>query len=207
MSKTLMLLRHAKSSWKDKHLKDFDRPLKKKGEETAELIGKILAHGNYLPDLVLSSPAKRARETTEIVNKYSGLKGSTQFIESFYMAEPGEYIQSLRELPDKVNRVMVVGHNPGLEALLQMLEGKVNALSTGALAILELELTQWGDLNASTVGKLSKFWDPDEMDLKEIEAEMAKDKKDKEPKVKDKDKKEKKDKKDKKEKKDKKDKK
>jgi phosphohistidine phosphatase len=210
MTKRLMLLRHAKSSWKDKHLKDFDRPLKKKGEETAELIGKILAHDGYLPDLILSSPAKRASQTTEIVNEYSGLKGSTQFVEAFYMAEPGEYIQALRELPDSVNSVMVVGHNPGLEALLQMLEGKVNALSTGALAILELELTHWSDLNSSTVGKLSKFWDPDEMDLKEIEEKMAKDKKEKEEKVKEekvkekKDKKEKKGKKEKKEKKDKK---
>ena len=123
------------------------------------------------------------------------------------MAEPGEYIRALRELPDKVNSVMLVGHNPGLEALLQMLEGKVNALSTGALAIVELELTHWADLNGSTVGKLLKFWDPEEMDLKEIEEKMAKDKKDKEPKVKDKDKKDKKDKKEKKEKKDKKDKK
>jgi phosphohistidine phosphatase len=207
MTKTLMLLRHAKSSWKDKHLKDFDRPLKKKGEDTAELIGKILAHGGFLPDLVLSSPAKRAKETIEIVNKNSGHKSSTQFVETFYMAEPGEYIRALRELPDKVNSVMLVGHNPGLEALLQMLEGKVNALSTGALAIVELELTHWADLNGSTVGKLLKFWDPEEMDLKEIEEKMAKDKKDKEPKVKDKDKKDKKDKKEKKEKKDKKDKK
>ncbi len=207
MTKTLMLLRHAKSSWKDKHLKDFDRPLKKKGEETAELIGKILAHGDFLPDLVLSSPAKRAKETIEIVIKHADLKGTTQFLDAFYMAEPGDYIQALRELPDKVNCVMVVGHNPGLEALLQMLEGKVNALSTGALAILELEMTHWADLNSSTVGKLSKFWDPDEMDLKEIEEKMAKDKKEKEQKVKEKDKKEKNDKKEKKEKKNKKDKK
>ena len=200
MTKTLMLLRHAKSSWKDKHLKDFDRPLKKKGEETAELIGKILAHDELLPDIIFSSPAKRAKETVEIVNKHAGYKGSTQYIDALYMGEPSDYIQALRELPDQVNRVMVVGHNPGLEALLQLLEGKVNVLSTGALASLDLELTHWSDLNPSTVGKLTKFWDPDEMDLKEIEEEMAKDKKEK-------DKKDKKDKKEKKEKKEKKDKK
>ena len=184
MTKTLLLLRHAKSSWKDKDLKDFDRPLKKKGEGTAKLIGKILAHGDYLPDLVLSSPAKRAKETTEIVNKYSGLKGSTQFVDAFYMGEPSDYIQAMRELPEKVNSVMVVGHNPGLEALLQILEGKVSALSTGALVVLELELTHWSDLTVSTVGNLTEFWDPDEMDLKEIEEKMAKDKKEKEDKVK-----------------------
>ncbi len=207
MTKTLMLLRHAKSSWKDKNLKDFDRPLKKKGEETAELIGKIISHGEFSPDIVLSSPAKRSRETSEIVSKYADFKGSTQFVDAFYMGEPGDYINALRELPSEVKSVMVVGHNPGLEALLQMLEGKVNALSTGALSVLELELSNWSDLNSSTVGKLIKFWDPDEMDLKEIEEKMAKDKKDKEEKVKEKDKKEKKGKKDKKEKKDKKDKK
>lgn len=207
MTKTLMLLRHAKSSWKDKQLKDFDRPLKKKGEETAELIGKILAHDELLPDIVFCSPAKRAKETVEIVNKHAGYKGSTQYIDALYMGEPSDYIQALRELPDQVNSVMVVGHNPGLEALLQLLEGKVNVLSTGALATLDLELTHWIDLNPSTVGKLTKFWDPDEMDLKEVEEKMAKEKKDKEEKVKEKDKKEKKGKKDKKEKKEKKDKK
>jgi phosphohistidine phosphatase len=207
MTKTLMLLRHAKSSWKDKQLKDFDRPLKKKGVETAELIGKILSHGEFLPDVVLSSPARRAKDTVEIVNKYSDYKGSTEYHDNFYMGEPGDFIEALRDLPDNVDSVMVVGHNPGLEAFMQILAGSCNALSTGALTRIELELTHWRDLNSSTVGKLSKFWDPDEMDLKEIEEKMAKDKKDKEPKVKDKDKKDKKDKKEKKEKKDKKDKK
>ncbi len=203
MTKTLMLLRHAKSSWKDKQLKDFDRPLKKMGVETAELIGKILSHGEFLPDVVLSSPARRAKDTVEIVNKYSDYKGSTEYHDNFYMGEPGDFIEALRDLPDNVDSVMVVGHNPGLEAFMQILAGSCNALSTGALARIELELTHWRDLNSSTVGKLSKFWDPDEMDLKEIEEKMAKDKKEKEVKEK-KDKKEKKEKKEKKNKKDKK---
>jgi hypothetical protein len=107
------------------------------------------------------------------------------------MGEPGDYIRALQELPVEIKSAMVVGHNPGLEALLQLLEGKVNALSTGALAVLNLELTDWQDLNSSTVGKLSQFWDPDEIDLEEIEEEMAKEKKEKEKK----DKKDKKDKK------------
>ena len=81
MTKTLMLLRHAKSSWKDQSLKDFDRPLKKKGKKAAKLIAKMMAHNQILPDAVLSSPAKRARETTEIVNKHSGFEGSTQFLD------------------------------------------------------------------------------------------------------------------------------
>lgn len=195
MTKTLMILRHAKSSWKDKNLKDYDRPLKKKGEEAAELLGKIIAHGKFQPDIILSSPAKRTKETAEIVSKFSEYKGPVDFVDAFYMGEPGDYIRSLRHLPDDVNRAMVVGHNPGLEALMQMLEGTVNALSTGAMGILDLELSHWGDLNSSTVGKLVKFWDPEEMDLKAIEEKMAQEKKDKKDK---KDKKEKKEKKSKK---------
>ncbi|NLB72368.1 MAG: histidine phosphatase family protein [Chloroflexi bacterium] len=191
MTRTLMILRHAKSSWKDKSLRDFDRPLKKKGQQTAKLIGKIIRHADCAPDIILSSPAERAKETTAMVALHSHYNGPVEYVESLYMGEPGDYIRALQELPVEIKSAMVVGHNPGLEALLQLLEGKVNALSTGALAVLNLELTDWQDLNSSTVGKLSQFWDPDEIDLEEIEEEMAKEKKEKEKK----DKKDKKDKK------------
>ncbi|NLC29760.1 MAG: hypothetical protein GX773_04815, partial [Chloroflexi bacterium] len=169
MTKTLMLLRHAKSSWKDQSLKDFDRPLKKKGKKAAKLIAKMMAHNQILPDAVLSSPAKRARETTEIVNKHSGFEGSTQFLDSLYMAEPMDYIIALRELPDEVDRVLVVGHNPGLEALMNLVDGKSDALPTATLAVLNLQLNHWRDFDTSTAGELRNFWDPDEMDLEEIE--------------------------------------
>lgn len=202
MSKTLILMRHAKSSWKDKDLKDFDRPLKKRGENAAQLIGKALLLTDNLPDVIFSSPAKRAQETAELVIKHADYKGTIEFFDSFYMGEPNNYIEVLREIPDDIEKVLLIGHNPGLEALLQMLEGKVNALPTAAVAFLELEMKHWQDLNPSTVGELVNFWDPDEMDLEEIEEKMAKDKKDKEKKVeKKKDKKDKKVKKEKKEKK------
>ncbi len=103
------------------------------------------------------------------------------------MGEPGDYIRTLKELDDDVKRVLVIGHNPGLEALLQMLEGKVNVLSTGSLACLDLELKQWRNLNPSTVGELTTFWDPDEMDVEEVLEELAK-KKEKKDKKKKKDK-------------------
>ena len=189
MSKKIMLMRHGKSSWKDKELKDFDRPLKKKGVESSETIGKLLKASGMIPDLIFSSPAKRASETAEIVAKEINVD-EIHYVDSFYMGEPANYIQPLKELDDNVKRVLVIGHNPGLEALLQMLEGKVNVLSTGSLACLELELKQWRNLNPSTVGELTTFWDPDELDLDEFMEELAKKKKNK------KDKKEKKDKKD-----------
>ena len=194
MTKTLLILRHAKSSWKNEKLKDFDRPLKHRGEEAANLMGKVLMMAELVPQVILSSPAQRAKQTTELVVAESKFKGELKFVDSFYMGEPENYITALKELPDEIERVMVVGHNPGLEALLQLLDGKVNSLTTGSLAYLVLDIKHWADLTKATVGELISFWEPDEIDLKEMEAKMGKDK----------DKKDKKDKKEKKEKKDKK---
>jgi phosphohistidine phosphatase len=194
MTKTLLILRHAKSSWKNEKLKDFDRPLKHRGEEAANLMGKVLMMAELVPQVILSSPAQRAKQTTELVVAESKFKGELKFVDSFYMGEPENYITALKELPDEIERVMVVGHNPGLEALLQLLDGKVNSLTTGSLAYLVLDIKHWADLTKATVGELISFWEPDEIDLEEMEAKMGKDK----------DKKDKKDKKEKKEKKDKK---
>ena len=194
MTKTLLILRHAKSSWKNEKLKDFDRPLKHRGEEAANLIGKILVKAELIPQVILSSPAQRAKQTAEIVVEESKFKGELKLVESFYMGEPENYIKELKNLPDEIERVMVVGHNPGLEALLQLLDGKVDSLPTGALAYLVLDVKHWADLTKATVGELISFWEPDEIKLEEMEEKMGKDK----------DKKDKKDKKEKKEKKDKK---
>jgi len=174
-----MLLRHAKSGWKDNSLRDFDRPLKKKGKQTAKLVGKLIAHSGYQPDIILSSPAKRAKKTAKLVKKHSHHNGPVHYVDAFYMAEPGDYIHSLRSLSDDIDSVMLVGHNPGMEDLLCLLEGKFSPLSTGALAILELELSHWSDFSSSTVSKLIQFIDPEKVDLQELEVKMAKASKDK----------------------------
>jgi phosphohistidine phosphatase len=175
-----MLLRHAKSGWKDNSLRDFDRPLKKKGKQTAKLVGKLIAHSGYQPDIVLSSPAKRAKKTAKLVKKHSHHNGPVHYVDTFYMGQPGDYIHALRSLSDEINSVMLVGHNPGMEDLLCLLAGKFSTLSTGALAILELELSHWSDFSSSTVSKLIQFVDPEKVDLQELEVKMAKASKDKE---------------------------
>jgi phosphohistidine phosphatase len=189
MTKTLLILRHAKSSWKNEKLKDFDRPLKRRGEESAKLIGKVLMMAELVPQVILSSPAQRAKQTVELVAEESKFKGELKFVESYYMGEPDDYITALKELPDEIERVMIVGHNPGLEALLQLLDGKVDSLPTGSLAYLVLDIKHWADLTKSTAGELISFWEPDAIKLEEMEEKMAKDKN------KDQDKKEKKEKK------------
>ena len=119
MTKTLLILRHAKSSWKNEKLKDFDRPLKHRGEEDARLMGKVLRMTELVPQVILSSPALRAKQTAELVAREAELAGELRFIDTFYLGEPEDYINGLKQLPDDIERVMIVGHNPGLEALLQ----------------------------------------------------------------------------------------
>ena len=201
MTKTLLLMRHGKSSWKDKKIPDHERPLKKRGKAASAEIGKILRENELIPQAILSSPALRASETAEIVAKESGFPGKITFIDSFYMAEPDVYINYLKGLDDSLERVMIVSHNPGLEAFMQLLDGRLEALPTGSMVYLCLNINHWSDLSFETDAELIGFWDPEtELEhkkeaLAKREQEMAKDKKDK------KDKKEKKQKKDKKDKK------
>ena len=201
MTKTLLLMRHGKSSWKDKKIPDHERQLKKRGKAASAEIGKILRENELIPQAILSSPALRASETAEIVAKESGFPGKVTFIDSFYMAEPDVYIDYLKGLDDSLERVMIVSHNPGLEAFMQLLDGRLEALPTGSMVYLCLNINHWSDLSFETDAELIGFWDPEtELEhkkeaLEKREQHMAKDKKDK------KDKKEKKQKKDKKEKK------
>jgi phosphohistidine phosphatase len=166
MTKTLLLMRHGKSSWKEKGIADEKRPLKKRGVEAATIIGKTLKVNEIIPDLILSSPAKRAKNTAEIVAKESNYSHKVEIVDSFYMGEPSDYVSRLKEIPAKVNRVLVVGHNPGLEALLQMLDGHINAMPTGSLAIIKLDLPSWDAFSAETQGNFTAFWDPEQKEDK-----------------------------------------
>lgn len=187
--KTLLLLRHGKSSWKEKDLPDKKRPLKKRGINESIYIGKALLENVLVPQVILSSPAVRAHDTAEQVAKACGFKQKIVCPHDFYMAEPSGYIQELKALPDDIERVLVVGHNPGLEALLQYFDGKIETLPTGALAYLSMQLDSWSNLSLDSAGELVGFWHLDKAEEAAMEEEMAKEKKDK------KDKKEKKEKK------------
>jgi len=201
MTKTLLLMRHGKSSWKDKKIPDYERPLKKRGKAASAEIGKILRENELIPQAILSSPALRASETAEIVAKESGFPGKVTFIDSFYMAEPDVYIDYLKGLDDSLERVMIVSHNPGLEAFMQLLDGRLEALPTGSMVYLCLNINHWSNLSFETDAEMIGFWDPEtELEhkkeaLEKREREMAKDKKDKKDKKEKKHKKEKKDKK------------
>jgi phosphohistidine phosphatase len=144
------LLRHAKSSWKDRSLADRDRPLAGRGKRAAKAVAGHLEAEGIRPDLVLCSPARRTRETLERVEAAFGDRVEARFEDALYGASAAELLDSLRALPAEVKSVMIIGHNPGLEDLALALasEGAERArmdekYPTAALATIDLPTDSW----------------------------------------------------------------
>ena len=157
--KTLLLLRHAKSSWDHPSMRDFDRPLADRGKRDAPRIGRALKEREPVPDLIISSPAARARETVEAVIKSAGLTASLQFDESIYDASLAELMRLVRGLPDQTSCVLMVGHNPGFEGLVNRLTGASERMPTAALASIEFQVDHWQDVEDGQ-GKLLSVLTP-----------------------------------------------
>lgn len=158
--KTLLILRHAKSSWKHNQLSDHDRPLNPRGQRDAPKIGKWLRNEGLIPDAILSSSAERAHQTAETVSEECGCQGELQLSRDLYEGGPEAYLEAIRNLPSLVECALVVGHNPDLEELVEMLTGESVRLPTAALAQLQLDIEGWQDLNEEEQGKLVNLWTP-----------------------------------------------
>ena len=158
--KTLLILRHAKSSWNYPERSDYNRPLNARGKRDAPRMGKHLREQGLIPDRILTSSAKRARKTASRVAKGCDYTGKVKKLDRFYDTVPGIYYETLQALPDKYECVMVVGHNPTVEQLVGGLTGQIRRMPTAALAHIELPIQQWETLNLDTVGTLINLWTP-----------------------------------------------
>lgn len=158
--KTLLILRHAKSSWKDSSLADHDRPLNKRGKQDAPRMGKFLRKQDLTPDKIISSTAKRARKTATAVAKASRYEGKVELTKAFYHAGPEAYLTVLRNLSDDYQWVMVVGHNPGMEELVASLTGRMETMSTAAIAHVALPIESWQELDDGVQGEFLHLWRP-----------------------------------------------
>ena len=163
--KTLLILRHAKSSWKDPDLPDHDRPLNKRGKHDAPRMGKLLKDKDLIPDLIISSTATRAKKTAELVAKACKYKGEISVNQSLYGAQPADYLKILEGLSDKDNAVLVVGHSPSVEETVEVLTDSADVIMpTCALAHISLPIQNWAELNKQKIkGKLLKTWRPKEL--------------------------------------------
>ena len=153
--KTLYLLRHAKSRWDDPTADDHDRRLAPRGERSARQIAVHMVDTGRCPDLVLCSSARRARETLDALRGALGPDTDILVEDALYGAAAGELLERLRRIAPRVGSVMLIGHNPGLEDLADVLaaDGDEHALAqlrtkfpTGAMAVLKIPAGPWSEL-------------------------------------------------------------
>ena len=124
-------------------------------------MGRLLAEESLVPEKILSSSALRALSTAQIVAEKAGYSKEIDVREELYHAAPETYLNILQELDEE--RVLVVGHNPGLEELLERLTGNYERLPTASVALVEFSIEQWRDLNRTVKGRLKKLWRPKEL--------------------------------------------
>ena len=162
--KTLLVLRHAKSSWDDTALDDHERPLNERGRRDGPRMGELVREHRLTPDIIISSDAVRARRTAEAVAKATRYAGEVRLDRLLYLASPADILAVLRTIREtKAGTVMIVGHNPGLEELVTQLTGEQQDLPTAALAQIGLPIDRWRDLKMSTRGRLLDLWRPKEL--------------------------------------------
>ena len=172
MSRTLLLLRHAKSSWDDPNLADFDRPLAPRGVKATPRMAAYLRKHKLQPELTLCSPAMRTMQTWRLIAE--GLQGEIEVkpLRDLYLSPPSRLLRVLKRVPPDIQCVMLVGHNPALEHLAGALAGpksKKKALSrlrgkfpTAALAVVEFETDTWSDIDRGQ-GRLRRFLCPKDL--------------------------------------------
>ena len=162
--KTALILRHAKSSWDNMHQQDHERPLNKRGKRTAPRMGQLILEQQLTPDTIISSTAQRARETVEAVASSCQFPGEIIFDDNLYLAPPIVYLDILKTLPDQCQRILFVGHNPGMEELVTQVTGQPVTMPTAALAHLQWQIDSWEQLPETDSGTLCDFWVPRELD-------------------------------------------
>jgi phosphohistidine phosphatase len=165
---TLSLLRHAKSSWDDGSLEDFERPLAKRGESAAPRMGAFMAEQGLAPQLILCSPAVRARQTLELLLPELSGSPTVEYEEAFYLAAPSVLLGRVRKIGPKVHHVMIVGHDPGMQGLATDLAGTGDAealaalarkFPTAGLAVIRFKAREWAKIGPGK-GHLDIFMTP-----------------------------------------------
>jgi phosphohistidine phosphatase len=168
--KTLLLLRHAKSSWDDDSLPDHRRPLAPRGRRAAPAVAEHLRRLDVLPDLVLSSTSQRTRQTIELALEELD-EPMVEFDEALYLAGPSQMLRSIRATDDHVDTLMMVGHNPGMHEIAIALTDRDPSTAaarldakfpTAAVAVVEFDVDRWEDVGPG-LGRLAHFVRPKDL--------------------------------------------
>jgi phosphohistidine phosphatase len=165
---TLLLLRHAKSSWDEPSLKDFDRPLAPRGQAAAPRMGAYMAKQGLAPERILCSPAVRARQTLDLLLPHLAGEPTVVYEDALYLAPASLMLARLRKIEGQVGSVMIVGHDPGMQGLALELSGAggadvLSALAakfpTAALAVIRFKVREWSRIGPAK-GRIEQFVTP-----------------------------------------------
>jgi len=156
--KSLLLVRHAKSDWEDNTVKDFDRELSIRGRRTAPKMANHLKVDGFQPDLIISSPAQRAKSTTQFIVEQLELDESKLLFEQdIYEASVRVLLRIINDLPNNLNTIALVGHNPGLTYLTELITGEeIGNLPTFGVVKINFDFDEWEMVSQAT-GSLEYF--------------------------------------------------
>ena len=160
--KVLLILRHAKSSWKDKKVDDHDRPLNNRGRREAVKMGEHLKKSSIFPDTIITSSALRAIETTKYLCRYSGYNNLVEVNFALHRGGIDAYINALATVSNDKQKLLMVGHNPDLEELAGILINRKIRIPTCTLVQLKLSIENWKsiDLHSNFRSELVDIWRP-----------------------------------------------
>jgi phosphohistidine phosphatase len=161
--KNLLVLRHAKSDWNNPNMSDFERPLNGRGLRSALQMGAFLQEKKLEPDLIVSSPAVRAKDTAELIKDAAQFLTELKFEPRIYEATVNDLIDVLKQIPKSCQVLLIVGHNPGFENLIESLTGETREMPTAALAEVHLNIEDWSEIDVGQ-GNLKNLYKPKELE-------------------------------------------
>ena len=162
--KTILLMRHAKSSWDEPHLADHDRPLSSRGMSAAPLIGEHLARIDLVPDVIVCSTAVRARQTVDYLLETLPYEGKVTYSRDLYHAGTESFLDEIYKLDEQIQCAMLVGHNPGMEMAVEDLTGEWVRMPTAAVARIDFEVNSWQEITEDIEGTLVEIYTPRELE-------------------------------------------
>jgi phosphohistidine phosphatase len=150
--KTLLIMRHAKSDWSYDDLSDFDRPLNERGKDAAPKVGKELKKLGITPDLIISSPANRAKTTAILFSENNDYKNEIVFSEDFYFGHYSDIAEIIKNTDEKISTLMIIGHNPIWEKITTYLSEKevYIEMQTATVYIMVANIEKWKDIDRGT---------------------------------------------------------
>jgi phosphohistidine phosphatase len=169
--RTLILFRHAKSRWTGSGLGDFDRPLSERGEKAAPRMAAYVAEQGLVPDLVLCSAARRARDTLDLALPLWTPEPRIDLVKALYLAEAPTLLALVRDTPPETQRLMIIGHNPGLQNFALALIGDATETGpiarkfpTAAIAVIRFDIPDWAAVRPGG-GHLASFVTPRQLEM------------------------------------------